>query len=676
MSITLGIDTGGTYTDAALVEQSSGKVLAHAKALTTHRDLAIGIGQAVAAALAARSFSPAEIGLVALSTTLATNAIVEGRGSPVCLILIGYDAALPACEAGSRELYALERELATQDVVCVRGGHDGAGNELAPLDEEAIRAAVVERRGRVEAFAVSAYFGVRNSTHERRARDIIAEMTDAPVTCGHELTTRLNAVRRAATAALNARLIPLLRNLIVTVQATLRGLHIGAPLMVVRGDGSLVRAAWAMQRPVETILSGPAASVLGARHLAGIAGDAWVVDVGGTTTDIAALRGGRPRLNPEGAQVGGWHTMIEAVDVHTVGLGGDSWVQLDAERRPIVGPRRVLPLCLLASEYPAVVEELRRQVADPRHGEGQFVMALRPASGDLPDEDARLLRELANGPRPLRALAEALGPAVLLMRRIEALEARWLVARAAFTPTDALHVLGRFNRWDAEASRLGAALLAAQVNLAPDVFCEQVVAQVARRAAVELIAKALGDEGVPTGEMSGLGVGALLARALEEVPASALGVDVTLRHPLIAIGAPAEAYLPRTAGLLHTDIVIPSCSEVASAVGAAVGSVIQQVRVELRPLDSRGLFRLHLPDGVLDFEALEEGVAYAHQAVPPLLEALAQQAGADQYEVHITRHDRRAPVAAGWGEEVYLGTELTFTAVGRPRPAIPAVDLR
>lgn len=661
MGISLGIDTGGTYTDAVLVDQD-GAVLAHAKALTTHHDLAIGIGQAVAAVLAAYPLPPAQIELAALSTTLATNAIVEGRGSPVCLILIGYDVALMA-------QYGFERELAAQDVVYVRGGHDGSGNELAPLDEEALRTAIEARRGQAEAFAVSAYFGVRNPSHEQRAKALIAELTDCPVTCGHELTTRLNAVRRAATAALNARLIPLLRDLIATVQAALRGLGISAPLMVVRGDGSLVRAEWAMQRPIETILSGPAASVLGAQHLAGIKDAAWVVDVGGTTTDIAALHDGRPRLNPEGAQVGGWRTMVEAVDVHTMGLGGDSWVRLDAERRLEIGPRRVVPLCLLASEHPVVAEALRQQAADPRHGEAQFVMALRHPSSDLSAEDARLLAELAEGPRSLRALAETLGPAALLMRRIEALEARWLVARAAFTPTDALHVLGRFNRWDAEAARWGALLLAAQANLTPEDLCERVVAQVSRQAAVALIGKALSDEGLPPHEMAGAGMEALLARALGEVSDSALGVEMRLHHPLIAIGAPAEAYLPRTAHLLHTEVIVPPHAEVASAVGAAVGSVIQQVRVELRPLDSRGTFRLYLPDGVADFETVEEGLAHAQQIVPPLLEALAQQAGADQYEVHVARYDRRAPIAAGWGEEVYLGTELTFTAVGRPRPA-------
>jgi N-methylhydantoinase A/oxoprolinase/acetone carboxylase beta subunit len=159
MTIGLGIDTGGTYTDAVLVEQASGAVLAGAKALTTHRDLSIGIREAVGAVFDGQIVSPVDVGLVGLSTTLATNSIVEGRGSPVCLLLIGYNPELI-------HQYGFERDLVTQDVVYVRGGHDGSGDEVEPLDEVAAREEILARRDQVEAFAVSSYFGVRNPAHE------------------------------------------------------------------------------------------------------------------------------------------------------------------------------------------------------------------------------------------------------------------------------------------------------------------------------------------------------------------------------------------------------------------------------------------------------------------------------------------------------------------------------
>jgi len=659
-TLTLGIDTGGTYTDAVLVDHASGAVLASAKALTTRHDLSLGIGQAVAAAFDGQAVSPAEVSLVALSTTLATNAIVEGQGSPVCLLLIGYDPELI-------QQYGFERDLVTRNVVYLRGGHDVAGDEVEPLDEAAAREAILTWRDRVEAFAVSGYFSVRNPAHEQRVRALVEELAGIPVACGHELTTRLNAVRRATTAVLNARLIPLLRELIATVRHTLQGLGIAAPLMVVKGDGSLVRAEWAMQRPIETILSGPAASVVGAWHLAGRR-DVWVVDVGGTTTDIAVLRDGRPRLNPAGAQVGEWRTMVEAVDVHTVGLGGDSHVRLDREGRLLIGPRRVVPLCLLASEHPQVLNELRRQVERRQREDlaGQFVLAQRRLTYAISDEDQNLLRRLAAGPQSLLSLVERLHYGPFVARRIESLEARRLVLRAGFTPSDALHVLGRFKHWNAEASHLGAELLAARAGLSPEALCERVVAGVSNRVTTALVSKVLGDEAtLPDWEREPTAA-VLLERALGNVPGSDLDCQLRLRQPIVAVGAPVEAYMPRVAEQLRTELIIPHHAEVANAVGAVAGGVVQQLRAIIRPLDAGQRFRLHLPDGVHDFPTLKQAVAYAQEVVPMRLEELARQAGAAQVEVQMSRRDREAPVAGGWGQRVYLGTELTFTAVGRP----------
>jgi len=669
MAIALGIDTGGTYTDAVLVDQASDAVLAGTKALTTHHDLSIGIGEAVAAVFNENGVSPAEVSLVGLSTTLATNAVVEGRGSPVCLMLIGYDPAL-------MRKYDFERELVTQDLVYLRGGHDVEGDEVEPLDETRAREAILARRDQVAAFAVSGYFGVRNPTHELRVRTLIEELTASgngqplPVTCGHELTTRLNSVRRATTTALNARLIPLLQELIATVRNTLDTLGIAAPLMVVKGDGSLVRAEWAMRRPIETVLSGPAASVVGAWHQAGRR-DVWVVDVGGTTTDIAVLHGGHPRLNPEGAQVGRWRTMVEAVDAHTVGLGGDSLVRLDDEDQMAIGPRRVVPLCTLADGHAGVVDELRQQLeTHPRRGlAGQFALAQPRAASGLSDEERALLQQMADGPRSLNFLVESARYGSLTVQRIERLEAQRLVLRAGFTPTDALHVLGRFERWNAEASRLCAELLARQADLSAEALCERVVAGVSDRVTTALVSKVLSDEvALPNWEQEPSAT-ALLSRALGNAAASDLGCRLTLRQPVVAVGAPVEAYLPRVARQLGTEMIIPPHADVANAIGAVAGGVVLQRRVLIQPVGTNEHVRLHLPDGVHDFSSVEESVAHARRVMSAALEAQAREAGADHIEVRMARQDQEASVQGAWGDKIYLGTELTFTAVGRPRHA-------
>ncbi len=674
MTFALGIDTGGTYTDAALVDHATGQILCAAKALTTRWDLSIGIGQAIDAVFQQpEAPEPAEIGLTALSTTLATNAIVEGQGSPVCLVLIGYDAGLI-------HQYGFEGELVTDDVVYVEGGHDIHGNEVAPLDKAALREAILSRRDRVEAFAVSGYFGVRNPAHEIDARSLIEELTGLPVTCGHDLTTRLNSVRRATTVALNARLVPLLRELIDTLAHTLAERNIHAPLMVVKGDGSLVRADWALQRPIETILSGPAASAVGGWHLAQQAirsdpslreGNLWVVDVGGTTTDIASLRNGHPRLNPEGAQVGRWRTMVEAVDIYTVGLGGDSHVQLDGYRRLVIGPRRVVPLSLLASQYPQVLPELRNQVSVPPRDETavQFLLPRRHPTRQLHDEEKAILERLDGGPVPMSSLVREFRFGTFVLRRIENLIRERLVLRAGFTPTDALHALKRLDLWNAEAAQLGARILAAQGRRAVQDLCHEVVTEVSNRAATALVTKVLSDEAQMPDWQRESTAALLLERALNDGRDDHLACDLTLRQPIVAIGAPVEAYVPRMAERLHTRLIIPPRAEVANAVGAVVGGVMLRQRVLILPQEDGEGLRVHLPEGIRDFHDLEEAVRYTEAQMKPRMKNLARQAGATQVEVQMARQDRDVLVSAGWADQIYLGTELVFTAVGRPSPA-------
>lgn len=666
MKIALGIDTGGTYTDAALVDNDSGEVLASAKSLTTRHNLSVGIGKAVDAVLEESSIAAEQISLIALSTTFATNAIVEGQGSPVCLLLIGYDTDLI-------QHYGFEREFVTQNIIHLRGGHDGAGNEAAPLDEEAARAGILAQKDKVEAFAVSGYFSILNPQHELRAREMVEELTDLPVTCGHELTTRLNSVRRATTTTLNAQLIPLLRGLIVSVAATLKEHGIAAPLMVVKGDGSLVQAEWAMQRPIETILSGPAASIVGAKHLAE-SGDVWVIDMGGTTTDIGALREGRPRLNPEGAQVGGWRTMVEAVDMHTVGLGGDSHVRADEEdlRNLLIGPRRVVPLSLLASQFPQVENDLLRQVngEERNYLSGQFAFLRKEYAEFSGDREPIIWQYLSTSPQPLYLLAEKTKRGTLVTRQIESLEKEQLLLRAAFTPTDALHVLGNFDRWNSKASKLGAKLLADQMRISPEELCQRVLAEVSDRISTELISKILSDEGAaPVWDQEKAAV-AFLNRGLGNVADSDLDCTFTLQLPIAAVGAPVRAYFPAVAEKLHTELLIPPHAHAANAVGAVVGGVVQELRARIRPLEGDKIFRLHLPDGNRDFHELDEAVNYAQEVMPEQLEKLAQKVGAKHIEIQMERQDQNAEIGAGWDTTIYLGTDLIFTAIGRPSPTL------
>ena len=210
--------------------------------------------------------------------------------------------------------------------------------------------------------------------------------TGKPVTLSTELSSSLDAPRRALTAALNARLISRVSNLIEAVQRAMAQLQIGCPLMIVKGDGTLALAESVVTRPIETVLSGPAASLVGAHWLSGL--DSFIMsDMGGTTTDLGVLINGRPRVAPDGAELGGWRTMVRAIDVRTIGLGGDSEVLLGPQGKLSVSPQRIMPVALLGQRFPEVLAMLEADLADVDGGnsmQGRFALLPFGARADAP----------------------------------------------------------------------------------------------------------------------------------------------------------------------------------------------------------------------------------------------------------------------------------------------------
>ncbi len=663
MPTLLGIDTGGTYTDAALFDTDKG-VIRSAKSLTTKHDLAIGVRGAAEGVL---GDDHPDIRLVSLSTTLATNAIVEGQGSPVCLLMIGHGP-----EALDRA--DLRKALDGDPVAFIDGGHSPSGDEQTELDLGAARAAIEAHADNVDAFAVAGYFAVRNPAHEQAVRDLVHELTGKPVSCGHDLSWRLDAPRRALTAVLNARLIPVIQQLIHAVHGIMAEKAIKAPLMVVKGDGSLVSEDTALARPVETILSGPAASVVGAHHLSG-ENDVFVVDMGGTTTDIALLKGGRPVLNVEGATVGGWRTMVEAVSAHTVGLGGDSEVWFDAGPALAIGPQRVVPISLLAHEHSGIIERLHAQAArEPAHdNDGRFALRLRNLDGgraNLTATEKRLWDALGDGPVAFEKLFASDHPERSLKRLVKL----GLAVTAGFTPSDTSHVLGHHDSWSSEAARLAAGLWArraADYGIAPDAeieaFAARVMEGVVTRSGEAIVATALAEgDDTKTATEDGLGRH-FMAQALahrEDDDGGFLDFALTLRRPLVAIGAPAATYYPAVAERLNTRQVVPTHAEVSNAVGAVAGGVTQTVKTLITAPDEMR-YRVHAPSGIQEFANLEQAAEAAEHEARILAEAHARDAGAVEVRVEVERNDT---IAKGKdGTQVFIESEIIATALGRPR---------
>ncbi|HEY7887267.1 MAG TPA: hydantoinase/oxoprolinase family protein [Steroidobacteraceae bacterium] len=668
----IGLDTGGTYTDAVALDGGR-HVIASAKALTTHWDLSVGLGGALRSVLQALPGGARQrISLVSVSTTLATNAVVENRFSPICAILVGFNDRM-AAETG------IEKQLGGI-VVRVPGGHDPTGVEEQPLDEAAIEAAVRDFGPRVEAFAVAAQFSVRNAEHELRVRERIRALCGKPVTCSHELSAQLNAPKRALTAALNARLVPHIRHLIDAVSRTLEREAVGAPLMVVKGDGTLMRASVAIDYPIETVLSGPAASVVGAAFLTGLENFA-VADMGGTTTDVAIIIDGRPVVRADGAVIGGWRTMVQAIDVHTSGLGGDSEVHFDREGHLKVGPRRVLPLSLLAHQFPEVLAQLTQLATAERLPlfAGQFGHRNpgREAGPDLDRLELRVWEALDTTPRRLDQVAHTQQGVEALRRLVD----RGLATLAGFTPSDALHVLGRQSGWRLDAARCGAAILATEERNvtarkgkeSPEALSGRVYELVLRQAARVVLESALAqDPGVEphNGRWGPLGI--LIDRAVAGRPVSRLlDAQPRLATALVAIGAPAAAFYPEVARRLGAQLVVPEHAAVCNAVGAVVGVVSETVDILVNQPQWK-LFRVHDPAGIRDFAEPQEAIAAAQDVARELALAAARRAGAADPHVETIVTERRASSSSG---DAYLAeATVRARATGRPATGAPAPE--
>lgn len=539
----IGIDTGGTYTDAVVLDSGTGRVLAGAKAPTTAHDPAMAIGRALAEVLAASNVEPGRIGLVTVSTTLATNALVEDKGAEVGLFVIGHDRRLHVPAADSR---------------FIPGGHKARGVEVEPLGMEFLLKGIAAMRGHVDAYAVCALLACDDPTHELVAAKAI-ELTDPkPVFCSHQASRLPGIEERAATAVLNARLLPVMRDFLQSIARSMQRLGLSCPVRIVRGDGKSMDLDQALHNSSSTVASGPAATALfGARAAAG--DTAVIVDVGGTTTDITLIRDGRPVIREEGMTIGAWRTHVRAVEMYTVGLGGDSVTQV-SNGLISLGPARVVPLSQAGLHLEGAALDAVENPSDWL-GTDMRGQCVHLAPGTDPDDDP-ILRLLAErGPATPWQLRRDIDMAESsLEKAIARLQAARRVVSCGFTPTDALHVLGRLSLGNADASRRGAEVLGRSCGMPPREFCLRVLEQAEESIAATILTA-----------LSAREVGPALARFMgQTLDNPLLDISIRLRPRIIGIGAAAPFLLPAVAERLGTEAVFPEHFEVGNALGAAI----------------------------------------------------------------------------------------------------------
>jgi len=625
----VGIDTGGTYTDGVLMDYATREVLSSAKTLTTYEDLTQGI---INVLKKIRIDSPARVKLVGISSTLATNFIAEGNTKPVGLILMGYDSDLI-------KSYGLDSRFATGNYAYFQGGHNAQGEEQSPPDLEGIKSWIREQGGHLEALAISGYFSPLNPEHEEQAMQAVREITDLPVVLGHQLSTQLDSIKRATTASLNASLVAVMHEFIQAVKSSLKDLGIKAPLMIVKGDGSLMPYTEAARKPVETILSGPAASTIGGRFLSGLDA-ALVVDVGGTTTDMALIEHGNITVSGQGARVGEMETSVQAASIRTVCIGCDSRITITSPKEFQVGPSRVVPLSRLAVMYPDVLQQLESLGKGRDFSKSQSDIEYWFKSREVEPDDPVLehprkkavLELLAQGPLTVHQLLKQMRLNHLVQLNVDDLLQKRIIGVSTLTPTDILHVRGELDLDSAQASRAAFKYICGLHGLDAKEFnnriMEHIVAHMTRETFIFLARQ--GQSSLPE-ELDGTWSRWLFQESIEKNDPY-LGISLTSRFPLIGIGAPAEIFVSRVAQKLNARFELPRYPGVANAVGAVAGSVIvdKEALVFLQESDSSRSYIVQFEGEKSSYAEIEEALAYAEKTVKRAARWAAEESGAEE----------------------------------------------
>jgi N-methylhydantoinase A/oxoprolinase/acetone carboxylase beta subunit len=649
----LGIDVGGTYTDAVLYDLSRNLLISKTKTLTTQWNFIDGIGEGLKGL--DRNLL-ASVNLVALSSTLATNAIVEGRGQKVGLLF------MPPYGLFDPE------DITHEPKACISGRLEITGVQIEPVDESEVTriARQMVHRHRIKAFAVSGFAGVINPEHELLVKRLVQNETGLFVTCGHELSDLLDFRTRAYTAIMNGKIVPLLARLLSDVETVLHRFEIRAPLAVVRGDGSLMRKEAALERPVETILSGPAASVAGAQHLTGRR-DAIVVDMGGTTTDTALVRDGRVDTNDEGSNVGGQKTHVQALRIRTLGLGGDSFIACERGQLEI-GPRRVIPMAWLGEHRVGVdlaldyIQEHQNHYWDSTAKLQILTQQGRHDEIPLTSQESDILSLLRQRPFGLHELAAEIGSSYWNPGIIANLEENHLVQRCGFTPTDVLNCRCDLALWNTTASNRMCDILSMITGKGRAEIIEGLVQAIVHKLALAVFKRQLDEETDPEA-LENCEVCRLITNSMFGNGSSEYKIRLGMHKPIIGIGTPIHLFLPAAASLLGAEHVLPENADVANAIGAITSKVLVRRRVQIRARQGGG-FRIEGLPGATYFRNFNEAMSLAESELTRIVREVAQASGTEETAVAIHAQDYIHHKTNG--NRTVLGCSLLAELKGKP----------
>lgn len=428
----------------------------------------------------------------------------------------------------------------------------------------------------------------------------------------------------------------------------------------------------AKQRPVETILSGPAASVAGAKHLTGIS-DALVVDMGGTTTDTATLAGGQVWLNEQGSRVGGFRTHVKALDIRTTGLGGDSLIGY-RKGQFVIGPKRVAPIAWLSRLYPGTHQAVdfldnhfnryrtdtrKMQILAPTGAKARF--ALSPL-------EEKILLLLNERPYSIDELVDITGVLFDGMLPLEQLEDHFIIQRCGLTYTDLLHITGQFRKWDTDMAERYCGIYAYLVQKEMPELIEVLLKEGMDRLSLEVLKRCL-DAEVEPDTLNDCPVCQTFIKHFLNKHHPDYTVSFDLKHPVIGIGAPIEFFLSKAVTPLGTRAIFPIDADVANAIGAITSHVIIKRQIRITP-DEQGGFVVGGISGTRHFKNFDRADEFAREHLVQMVRSNAVEAGTSCKKITLETQDKMPVIASG--DAVFMGRTIHATLKGRPDMVLTA----
>lgn len=554
MGLTLGIDTGGTYTDAVLINEHK-KIIARAKSFTTHDNLTKGISRCIDMM---DITEPRDICEVHISTTLAVNSILERRFEKIGLLQIDEEIEVkPPANYTMTIRNPFRAEAAARYV-----------DKLSDMTE--IRKAF---SGNVDYIVVTSP-GRRNSQHyERHVADLIRRDADINVFCASEYSSADDYTERTVAAILTIYLMPVVDQWIHSVEDMMQEKGISAVLKIMNAMGELISCEQAREKPLTTLFSGLAASVKGGLALTDLK-DFLLVDIGGTSSDITRIIGRQFREVKEYTKVDEFLIREKTMDVQTFGIGGDSHIKLSQLGNVTAGPQKAVPICVMCSRYPYLREELE-QCRRPDNYEmltvqdvDCFIGVRGYRHGDLTDLEKDIVEFLVDNPHNVFIISEH------FKRDPDALHLDRLVKKGAvrlisITPTDVLHAEKKYTEWDAESSNTAIRHMAKQMKVSKTACIAAIKEAISGKLIRSCMQSIANFEKEQFDFEESAGAAFMLDRFYGD-SSSMLEMTFRINKPIVALGAPAGTWLKQVADKLDTEVIIPEYGEVANAFGAAI----------------------------------------------------------------------------------------------------------